>query len=661
MRCGPAARFLAASVTACVLAALLEGCSSGGLRGEAENDDADEFMKVEGVSNTTTTSPTLTPVPTPVPTDGSSGGLISNSTAMTTTTTATPIPTPAPTPAPNAAADPIWEVVATDQACDSSPLGGLFGNNALGIIASREVCQEWCASRSNCNFYLWKDDQHAQMRYHCAFWETCGSRHAYSDGHGGRIYQKIHQTPAPTSAPANGSSGDQLVPTPAKTTATTTTSTSTPALAPGPIGGGSGAQPACAELTSEGLAAIIEVKRLQLPAPLRGSCPHFGIATSCRHAFYAASASTGYHAVLYNDASDVAQLLLLNTEDSLVKAQVMGKEEVRGLQFDVEHLVVLLSGGTGQYESPSVVVKLQLPDLTEVWRHSLESPMVGLEAWTPDNSDSLAVSPSRYVMHAAGVCRPGKWCEGHQGDITQVLDAATGQQIPAEGHDWQASHSCKQMIGYNNDSDTFLLANAGDAYPKGLVFSTFRGGQHRKTETFAGWGNGGGRQGVTQGAIKPAFEGGGFGAVWSYAQNEHALDRLHFATFDDNGNFVQSPKEVFPGSSSIQIGVNLVPLSGERWLVAYTESTQDVLSDYLKIYWDNWGVPDDVREQGGRLVILDGNGSMQGQSVDVAALGAHFPVEVNHLLERSDGFGWAYMEGVGADHVKIVRLRCSRS
>ena len=413
-------------------------------------------------------------------------------------------------------------------------------------------------------------------------------------------------------------------------------------------------------LTADKIPDLISVSTVQLPEPMLNTNPGFGIRISNRHGFYAASPQSDYHAILYNGKSGTAWLVLLDSEDNIHKSIVIGQEEVRGLEFqpDGQYLVALISGGTGVWPSPSFFVKLTVPDLNEVWRKPIKSHMVGLEKWTPDNSNTIAVSNDRYVLHSAGNCRDGKWCEGHQGDMTQVLDAATGDRLGSEGENWRASHSCKQMIAYNEVSNTFLLANAGDQYPKALQFNTFKEGTHKKnTASFASWGNGGGRQGITQGAIKAEASGGGFASVWSYAEGGQGNpDKLYFATFDETGSFIQQPKQVFSGGGT-QIGGNLIPLEDGRWLIAYTESPEDLITDYLLIYFDNWNIPDDIRTGGSRMAIVDSQGNVQGEPVDISVLGAYFPVEINHLMKRPDGISWMAMDGKGASQAFISTLR----
>jgi len=291
----------------------------------------------------------------------------------------------------------------------------------------------------------------------------------------------------------------------------------------------------------------------------------------------------------------------------------------------------------------------------------VESPLVGMEKWTPDNSDAIAVSEERYVLHSAGLCREGKWCAGHQGDLFQALNATTGEWLDSEGKDWRVSHSCKQMVGYNPRSDAFLVANAGDACPKALQYTAFSRGAHLSMSArFDTWGDAGGRQGVTQGAIEAELDGEGFATVFSFGPEVGEPDRLYFATLFANATFAAAPREVLLGSSSTQLGGNLAPLGAGRWLVAYTEAEGDILSTYLKTYWDDWGIPEEMRAGGSRLAILDATGGIVGSPVNVSALGARFPVEINHLAARPSGIGWISIDGPGASSATLVELRCAR-
>jgi len=420
---------------------------------------------------------------------------------------------------------------------------------------------------------------------------------------------------------------------------------------------------ACADLDAAGLASALSVKTVQLPSALRSRCPGFGVDTSCRHAFYAATPSNEAHALLYNDEERNATLLLFDGEDRLLRTRVLGTEEVRGLQFEPSgaHLVALISGGTNVWGSPSYFVKMEVPSLEVVWTEPIESDVVGLERWTPDNSDAIAVSADRYVLHSAGVCRSGKWCASHQGDTTQVLNASTGERITSEGRDWRASHSCKQMIAYNPNSDAFLLANAGDYFPTDLQFLAFEQGVHsRHAAVFPSWGDGVGKQGVTLGAIKADPWSPDFASVWSYGTEDGGPDKLYFARISKDAAFLQQPAEVFQNMTGTEIGGNLAPLAEGRWLIAYTHAETDVITDYMKVIFDTWQVPREVRIGGSRLAIVNSEGELLGDPVDISALGAPFPVEINHLVQRPDGFGWIFIDGPGSDFVKIARLKCTR-
>mmetsp|Transcript_8109 Transcript_8109/g.23134 ORF Transcript_8109/g.23134 Transcript_8109/m.23134 type:complete len:616 (-) Transcript_8109:82-1929(-) len=420
---------------------------------------------------------------------------------------------------------------------------------------------------------------------------------------------------------------------------------------------------ACADLDAAGLASALSVKTVQLPSALRSRCPGFGVDTSCRHAFYAATPSNEAHALLYNDEERNATLLLFDGEDRLLRTRVLGTEEVRGLQFEPSgaHLVALISGGTNVWGSPSYFVKMEVPSLNIVWTKPVDGKRVGLEKWTPDNTDTIAVSETRYVLHSSGNCREGQWCAGHQGDTLQVVDAVTGEQLKDEGREWSASHSCKQMIAYNDNSKVFLYANAGDAYPQALEFRAKKAKSYYGGLRFDGWGNMAGRQGVTQGAIKADPHSSGFASVWTNGTEDGRPDKLYYAGIDSSVAFVNGPRELFPNSPGTEIGGNIAPLGPGRWLVAYNEAPSDLITDYLRIFYDNWNIPESVRLTGGRLAIINGEGAVVGEPVDVAALGAPFPVEINHLVERSDGLGWVYLDGPGKSTAKIVHLRCKRA
>jgi len=479
-------------------------------------------------------------------------------------------------------------------------------------------------------------------------------------------------THAPTtSTPATTLAAMTSTPAPTTTTPAPTTSTLAPMTTPAPTMPAPTTTPeaggllSCQDLDASRIAEMLSVTTVQLPGALPGNCPGFGVEFSCRHGFYAATPHNGgEHALLYNDADRNAILVLFDNQEAVVQSKVIGLEKVRGLQFDPSgrHLVALMSSQTGVWPSPFVFVKIAVPSLEIVWTKPIESPLVGLEKWTPDNSDSIAVSEDRYVLHSAGNCRDGQWCESHQGDLIQVVDAATGERIDGEGKDWFASHSCKQMIGYNPNSSTFMLGAMGDAFPVGLKFVGFAGGRHYSGSEahFTSWAHSSGRQGITQGAIKADPWSTDFASVWSHGPENSGYDKLYFSRVSKDVAFVQEPRQLFPGTNATEIGGNIVGLSPGRWLVAYTTSSSDLIKDYLKIFFDRWDVPSAVREAGGRLAIVDANGDVQGSPVDVSALGAPFPVETNHLVERKGGFGWVYMDGPGASTARIVRLRCDR-
>lgn len=104
----------------------------------------------------------------------------------------------------------------------------------------------------------------------------------------------------------------------------------------------------------------------------------------------------------------------------------------------------------------------------------------------------------------------------------------------------------------------------------------------------------------------------------------------------------------------------MAPLGAGKWLVAYTEAEGDVLSSYLRIYWDNWGIPEEVRTGGSRLAILDAAGEVLGAPVNISALAAQFPVEINHLAERPSGIGWIAIDGPGSSAARLMQVRCTR-
>jgi len=455
-----------------------------------------------------------------------------------------------------------------------------------------------------------------------------------------------------TTAPLTTPTGAQLPLTSTPTTTRDIPTGSTPTTA---------GLPSCGALTADSLAQAVEVTTLSLPSPMGSNCKGLDVERSCRHGFYAASPRSDLHALLYNDASGTALLVLISAGGAVVATKGLGEEEVRGLQFEpsARHLVALISGGTGVHGSPSFFVKMRMPDLEVVWSRPIQSRMVGMEMWTPDNSDTIAVSDELYMLHSAGVCHDGAWCARYQGDIVQALNATTGEGVRDVSRDWQASHSCRQMVAYNEMSDSFLMGSAGDYSPKALLFTAFTRGAHAAARTrFEGWGDGAGRQGVAQGAIKAEPLSPGFASVWSFASKLGEPHKLHFARLHSDGAWSAPPRRVFPGSVGAELGANLAPLDGGRWLVAYTEAPGSAVTDAAAMFWDDWGLEEDTRARGSRLAILDASGDVLGAPADISAVGAPFPVEINHLAKRAEGFGWIYIDGPGAATARVAHLRC---
>ena len=68
----------------------------------------------------------------------------------------------------------------------------------------------------------------------------------------------------------------------------------------------------CVDLSDVQMSAALSISQITLSAPRHSSCSSFGMALSCRHVHYAASAKNDLQAVLYNDQSGKPQLLLLD-------------------------------------------------------------------------------------------------------------------------------------------------------------------------------------------------------------------------------------------------------------------------------------------------------------------------------------------------------------
>jgi len=416
----------------------------------------------------------------------------------------------------------------------------------------------------------------------------------------------------------------------------------------------------CADLTHDRIPELLSTKIAELPAPIGTACGGSGSGRSCRHGFYAASPATDLHALLYNDVEGKAVLVLIDGDDDVAGTLDLGAQEVRGLQFepDGEHVVALISGAEN---APSTFVKVAVLRLSIVWTAEVQSPTVGMGKWTPDNTDAIAVSRDRYVLHSAGVCHEGSWCEGYQGDLMQVLNATTGAHLDAEGKDMLANRSSKQMVAYNPQSNTFMLANAAGSDIKGLQFRAFTNGEYLPAGAlFESWADGRGKQGVTQGTIRAVPGEGGFAAAWSFGAKDGSPDKLYFAKLTERGAFATEPRVVFEGIGGTEVGAGLAALGGGRWLVGYTAADRDIIQDYMRVHWDDWGIPEEVRSGGSRLAVLDAEGRLLGAPVNVSALGAPIPVEINHLSARRGGIGWIAITGPGATTFTVARLRCRR-
>lgn len=74
---------------------------------------------------------------------------------------------------------------------------------------------------------------------------------------------------------------------------------------------------------------------------------------------------------------------------------------------------------------------------------------------------------------------------------------------------------------------------------KALQFVGYKDRKHlgKKLE-FKTWGNGGGKQGVTQGAIKGDPDGPGFAVVWSNGTEDGEPDKLYYAMVNANSSGV---------------------------------------------------------------------------------------------------------------------------
>jgi len=371
--------------------------------------------------------------------------------------------------------------------------------------------------------------------------------------------------------------------------------------------------------------------------------------------------------MVYNDYTDAAWVVMFGADDGIAKSMKIGSEKVRGLQFDPSgrHLVALISGGTNQHRSNSSFVKMKVPSLDIVWSKPVFSPMVGMEKWTPDNSDHMAIAEDRYVLHSSGECYVG-WCSGHQGALYRVLNATTGEPMDNEQNDWAASHSCKQMIAYNEVADSFLMADMGDAYPKAIQFTAWHK-EHLGTDLeIPGWASPGGRQGFTNGAIKADPWGEGFAAVWSHGERYDDSDKLFFAMINASRDpreitFLTPPKQLFPDSGTrTQIGSNLAALGGGKWLVAYTDSWTNRINDHMLIWFEDWRIPERTRKEGTKLAIVDSSGELVGSPVAVFGLGGAFmPIEINHMMRRPGGIGWIGLDGPDSKQVKVMQLRCT--
>lgn len=83
-----------------------------------------------------------------------------------------------------------YMVVAQDRWCNGNADSYLSGTDEI----THASCNRACATRTSCNYYLWRHDDTAAEPYTCATYEKCGITQPFTDGHGGFIYKKLTST-----------------------------------------------------------------------------------------------------------------------------------------------------------------------------------------------------------------------------------------------------------------------------------------------------------------------------------------------------------------------------------------------------------------------------------------------------------------------------------
>jgi len=436
-------------------------------------------------------------------------------------------------------------------------------------------------------------------------------------------------------------------------------------------------RPRCPGLTAENLASRLSALTVYLPVRYTWNCEYGRQPWTCRHAHYDGYLESNWQAYLYSDIDFNTHMLTLENYKLPRYHKVLGIGKAEGVKFvpgrfspnmEVIAAVTMGKGTDSLINNPPTFFRLKWPSLDIIWKRQASRHAAVHTSWaTPDNAHGLAVSEDRIFWFSAGSCTG--MCRDKAGVTVNVLNLTTGEDITAEGFALPGVRSAKQMVAYNKrggeaPSGMFLTASAVASNPPSLRFEGYReNGEVVPGPNFSSWGFEGTRQGVSPGVIQADPESPGFVSVWSHGADDGTLDKLYFASLKvsrDKVSWNVEPKVVFPDSKTTEIGANIAPLGNGRWLLAYTEHTEDVLEkdDYLFTAWEQWSMSSTIRFRGSRMAIIDSNGTVLGAPVNISNSGAHFPVEMNHLVERPGAIGWTFPRDYGKRDIKTVSLTC---
>jgi hypothetical protein len=222
-------------------------------------------------------------------------------------------------------------------------------------------------------------------------------------------------------------------------------------------------------------------------------------------------------------------------------------------------------------------------------------------------------------------------------------------------------------IAFNPDNPkrTHLIVDSGDAFPEKIAVSTYT--EPSGMEGRGGNGNVVSGQTVFQGQRSNigqvvARKGNpGFGMVVSFngqgkkfgaANDDDGVAKVFFGTFDESGYHATCMKPVFGGADG-QVGPALVALDERRFLLGYTKITQPMGN---KFWGNDFGIDASTRATQGHMVVLDVNGQILGEPVNLPD--NPIPVEVHHLEQGSQGITWISADPDDNTAVWLHRIKC---